>query len=92
MNNLEEKAIHFLVALSDVYRDVEKRELPAFDKLELGEDLNEDLTAMLLAMSAFVQKASNWDGDLLEFTYMLNKLVFQYLTEGNADNPELLEE
>lgn len=91
MKKLEEKALHFLVALSDVYRDEEKRELPSFDKLEIGDDLNEDLTAMLLAMSAFVQKAADWDGDLLEFTYMLNKLVFQHLMEGSADTPERMD-
>ena len=82
MKNLEEKARQFLVALLDVYRDDEKREL-----LKLGKSLNEDLTAMLLAMTAFVQEVSNWDGDLLEFTYMLNKLVFQHLMEENKNEP-----
>lgn len=92
MKNLEEKAHQFLVALLDVYRDEEKRELPVFDKLELGEDLNEDLTAMLVAMAAFVQEVSNWDGDLIDFTHALNKLAFQYLMEGKTDNPGLLDQ
>ena len=82
MKNLEEKARQFLVALLDVYRGKEKREL-----LKLGKSLNEDLTAMLLAMTIFVQEVSNWDGDLLEFTYMLNKLVFQHLMEENKNEP-----
>ena len=92
MKNLKEKARQFLVALFDVYRDEEKRELPAFDKLELGESFNEDLTAILLAMTAFVQEVSNWDGDLIDFTHSLNKLAFQYLMEGKTDNPELLDQ
>ena len=65
-----------------MYRGKEKREL-----LKLGKSLNEDLTAMLLAMTIFVQEVSNWDGDLLEFTYMLNKLVFQHLMEENKNEP-----
>lgn len=85
MNKLGDKAARFVCALADVYRDDENRKLNAFDKLELEDDLNEDMIAMLMAMMALCQKLSSCDGDLLDFTYMLNRLVVQHLMEGKAD-------
>lgn len=85
MDKLKDKVTRFVCALTDVYREEENRELNAFDKLELEDDLTEDMTAMLLAMMVMCQKLSSYDGDLIDFTHMLNKLVFQYLTEGETD-------
>lgn len=50
MKTVHEKALHFLTAILDVYRDEEKRELDVFSKLELSNDMTEDFTAMLLAI------------------------------------------
>ena len=82
MSNIEEKAVHFVAALSDVYRDEEKRELEAFPKLELTDDATEDITAMLVAMQFVCQRLTGYDGDLIDFTHALNKLAFQHIMEG----------
>lgn len=82
MNDTQRKALHFLTALLDVYRDEEKRELDAFSKLELNDDATEDFTAILVAMHVMVQQMTGYDGDLIDFTHVLNKLAFQYLMGG----------
>ena len=82
METTEEKALHFLTALLDVYRDEENRELEAFAKLELGGDFTSDFTAMLLAMKVMVERITEYDGDLIDFTHMLNKLAVQYVVEN----------
>ena len=81
MNTTQEKAMHFLTAFADVYRDEENRELEAFSKMEFSDDFTEDVTAMLLAMKVFVGRITGDDGDIIDFTYMLNKLVVQYVME-----------
>ncbi len=83
MKKIEEKALHFLTALSDVYRDEENRELEALGKMEFSEDMAEDFTAMLLAMKIIFDRISGSDGDLIDFTHVLNKLAVQYIMEGN---------
>jgi TolB-like protein len=85
MTKTEEKALYFVAALTDAYRDEEDRELEAFSKLELTDDATEDITAMLVAMSVVVKKLTDYDGDLIDFTHMLNKLAVQYIMEGRGD-------
>lgn len=85
MKAVKKKAMHFLTALLDAYRDEEKRELDALQKLELSGDITEDITAMLLAIMAFVDRASDYDGDIIDFTHMLNKLAVQYVMDGKED-------
>lgn len=78
----EEKALHFYAAISDVYRDEESRELEAFSKLELhADDMTDDITAMLVAFQFVVQRLTGYDGDLIDFTHILNKLAVQSLLE-----------
>ena len=36
---------------------------------------------MLLAVHVMAQKMTGFDGDLIDFIHMLNKLAFQYLME-----------
>ena len=79
MTKIEEKATHFLTALLDVYRDEERRELGAFTAVEFSDDAAEDFTAMLIAMKLIFDKVSGSDGDLLDFTYVLNKLAIQHV-------------
>lgn len=85
MKTVHEKVLHFLTAILDVYRDEEKRELDAFSKLELGNDLTEDFTAMLLAIHVAMQEMTGFDGDLIDATHALNKLAFQHFMEGKNE-------
>lgn len=82
MEKVHEKALHFLTAILDVYRDEEKRELDAFSKLDLNGDVTEDFTAMLLAIHIVMQETTGFEGDLIDMTHALNKLAFQFLMEG----------
>lgn len=84
MEKLHDKALHFLTAILDVYRDEEKRELDAFGKLDLKDDITEDFTALLLAIHVAMQEMTGFDGDLIDMTHALNKLAFQYLMESKA--------
>ena len=88
MTNIEQKALQFTVALSDVYRDEENRELEAFSKLELTDDATEDITAMLVAMRFVCERLTGYDGDLIDFTHVLNKLAVQHIMEGR-ENAEM---
>ena len=83
--DIKYKALQFLTALLDVYRDEEKRELDAFSKLNMdGEDLTEDFTAILLAMHVMCQETTGYDGDLIDFTHMLNRLAVQHIMDGDS--------
>ena len=86
--SVEEKAVHFLTALADVYRDEEHRELDAFPKMRITDDLTEDFTAMLLGMNFIVERLTGYDGDLIDFTHMLNKLAVQHIMEKKNNNME----
>ena len=78
----EEKALHFVAAISDVYRDEERRELESFSKLELSaDDMTDAITALLVAFQFVVQRLTGYDGDLIDFTHILNKLAVQSLLE-----------
>ncbi len=79
MEKVQEKALQFLTALSDVYRDEDNRELEAFGKMRFSEDVTDDFTAMLLAMKAIFDRVTEDDSDLIDFTHILNKLAFQYI-------------
>lgn len=86
MDNIKQKAMQFLTALMDVYRDEDNRELDAFSKLEFSDDVTEDFTAMLLAMKVLVDRVVGdaMDNDLIDFTHMLNKLAVQYVIENEG--------
>lgn len=90
MNKLKEKTFHFLAALLDVYKDEEKRELHMLPKIELEDDITEDITAMLAAMCIVVNKMTGENEDLIGFTYTLNKLAIQsvYEPEEEKDHGE----
>lgn len=81
----QNKAIQLFTALLDAYRDEDRRELDAFQKLKMSNDVAEDFTAILLAMKVFVEKVSTWEGDIIEFTHLLNKLAVQYVMENDGE-------
>lgn len=82
MNKIKEKAVYFLTALVDVYRDEENRELMALPKMEFADDATEDFTALLLAIHHMCEQMTGFNGDLIDFTHMLNKLAVQYIMDG----------
>lgn len=87
MAKIEEKAMAFATALTDVYRDEENRELEAVRKMNLSEDVTEDFTAMLIAMRMIFMKITRTkDSDIIDFTHILNKLAVQWVTEGAKSN------
>lgn len=87
MTKIEEKAMAFATALTDVYRDEENRELEAVRKMKLSEDVTEDFTAMLIAMRMIFMKITRTkDSDIIDFTHILNKLAVQYVMEGAESN------
>lgn len=87
MAKIEEKAMAFATALTDVYRDEENRELEAVRKMNLSEDVTEDFTAMLIAMRMiFMKITGDTDSDIIDFTHILNKLAVQWVMEGVESN------
>lgn len=87
MAKIEEKAMAFTTALTDVYRDEENRELEAVGKMKISENVTEDFTAMLIAMRMiFMKITGDTDSDIIDFTHILNKLAIQYVMEGVKGN------
>lgn len=84
--SIKEKAIYFLTAMLDVYRDEDRREFEAFSKLEFDEsgDVTGDITAMLLAMQVVCERLTGYDGDIIDFTHLLNRIAVQYVMENSA--------
>lgn len=86
--SVEEKLVHFITALADVYRDEEQRKLDAFPKMRMTDNFTEDFTAMLLGMYFIIERLTGYDGDLIDFTHTLNKLAVQYIMEKQNNNME----
>lgn len=87
MTKIKEKAMAFVTAMSDVYRDEENRELESFGRMELPDDVTDDFTAMLIAMKCIYAKLTgDNDSDIIDFTHLLNKLAIQYVMEGDAND------
>lgn len=85
MTTTEKKAMHFIAALSDVYRDEESRELQAYSAIEFSDDVTEDFTAMLIAMNLIFDRITGHEGDLIDFTHVLNKLAVQHIMDGDSN-------
>lgn len=87
MAKIKEKAMAFIMALTDVYRDEEYREHEAVRKMNLSEDVTEDFIAMLVAMQYIYTKLTGDNhSDIIDFTHILNKLAIHYVMEGAKDN------
>ncbi len=82
-----EKALMFETALTDCYREEGERELEAFPRMHLTEEeLTEDFQAMIYALHDLHQRITEDPMDVLEFTYLMNRLVFQHLLEKRDSN------
>lgn len=85
MTKIEKKAVAFVAALADIYRDEEDRELVAVKKMEFSDDITEDFTAMLIAMQLLFSRITGDDcSDIIDFTHILNKLAIQYVMHGDG--------
>lgn len=87
MNKFENKILNFATALEDAYRDEEDKESIHLPKMELKEsELTEDFTAMVYAQWAIYRRITgDEDTDILGFTHILNRLVFQHIAEDGTD-------
>ena len=47
-----------------------------------NENLTEDFTAMVFALNMFFNRVTGQDIDVIDFTHLMNKLVFQHLMDG----------
>jgi len=78
LNEFQQKALAFTVALQNAYKDQDDRE--DVGKLELTEDgATEDFTAMLVAMGIVYGNVSGDDCVLIGFTHILNRLALQHI-------------
>ena len=80
MDKHDNKILHFLSALQDVYRDPEERESADISALELSNDeITDDFFAIIQAFYIFYQRVTGDKSmDLLGFSHLLNRLVFQF--------------
>lgn len=83
-NEFDKRIEKFVTALRDLYLDVEEREGAETPKIELEEEnLTDDFTAMIIAVHLlYVSITGDYDTDLIGFTHIANRLVFQWLLEN----------
>lgn len=85
MNKFENKVMHFVTALTDVYKDEEEKEATALPPLDFAEEeLTGDFTAMIYAMFVMYRKITNDDIDVFGFIHVMNRLVLQKLMEDKG--------
>ena len=81
----DQKMLHFAVALSDAYKEDDEKEGLALAPLEMKKDeLPEDFTAMIYAQWMLYRKVTGDDIDILGFTHVANRLVFQQVLKDNG--------
>lgn len=81
----DQKMLHFAVALSDAYKEDDEKEGLALAPLEMKKDeLTEDFTAMIYAQWMLYRKVTGDDIDILGFTHVANRLVFQQVLKDNG--------
>ncbi len=88
MDNREQKTLTFLIALSDVYKEDDDRELNCMSPIELPDngDMSEDIYCMLKAIHAMLIKITGDNNmDLLDTIATLNRLVFQFKEETASE-------
>lgn len=94
MSKREEKILTFCTALSDAYREDEKRELNAFSVLKFEDkELTEDFYCMFRAIMLMYSKITDEDCDQLDFLAVLNRLIYQFsLDKQQNDNNDIYED
>lgn len=85
MEKFDDKVLHFVTALIDVYKNEEEKESTGLIPLELkNEELTEDFTAMIYAMWATYVNITKESVDVVGFTHIINRLVFQKFVEDKG--------
>ena len=85
MEKFNDKVLHFVTALIDVYKNEEEKESTGLIPLELkNEELTEDFTAMIYAMWAIYVDITKESVDVIGFTHIINRLVFQKFMEDKG--------
>lgn len=85
MGKFDDKVLHFVAALTDAYRNEEEKESTGLIPLELkNEELTEDFTAMIYAMWAIYVDITKESVDVIGFTHIINRLVFQKFVEDKG--------
>lgn len=85
MEKFNDKVLHFVTALIDVYKNAEEKESTGLIPLELkNEELTEDFTAMIYAMWATYVNITEESVDVVGFTHIINRLVFQKFVEDKG--------
>lgn len=85
MEKFNDKVLHFVTALIDVYKNEEEKESTGLIPLELkNEELTEDFTAMIYAMWATYVNITKESVDVVGFTHIINRLVFQKFVEDKG--------
>lgn len=85
MEKFDDKVLHFVTALIDVYKNEEEKESTGLIPLELkNEELTEDFTAMIYAMWATYVNITKESVDVIGFTHIINRLVFQKFVEDKG--------
>lgn len=92
MNKQEfnERVEKFVTALRDLYLDEDEREGTEIPKIELNENnLTDDFTAMIMAVHLlYISITGDDEVDLIGFTHMVNRLVFQWLMRNKEREAE----
>ncbi len=86
MNKQEfnERVEKFVTVLRDLYLDEDEREGTEIPKIELNEDdLTDDFTAMIMAVSCLYSSITGDDVDFIGFTHVANRLAFQWLFKNS---------
>lgn len=74
----------FVTSLRDLYLDIDEREGTEMPKIELKEEnLTDDFTAMIMAVSCLYSSITGDDVDFIGFTHVANRLVFQWLFKNS---------
>ena len=82
--NFEEKVLNFLRAIANCYKSEDNQDIVQTMPLN-DENITEDITAILYGFCMFYKKVTGNEIDILDFTYLLNKLAFQSLTDRKED-------
>ena len=69
-------------AIKNAYRSEENQ--VSLQKMQLNDDnLTEDFVALVYALNMFFNKVTGQDIDVIDFTHLMNKLVFQHLIDDH---------
>lgn len=83
-NEFDKRIEKFVTALRDLYLDVDEREGTEMPKIELKEEnLTDDFTAMIMAVHLLYVSITGDDVDLIGFSHIANRLVFQWLFKNS---------